>query len=318
MKNEHKARVVAAKKQTAVLERGAGIQQKKSMLLSAHIPDYQTWADKDHPSTSQTKDAKVLAFFVATVGDKRLDQYSAFDAQRWRAARGNIISKGRLIGLSTLDREFNVLRGCFSMAVEWKRLTKSPFAGIANLSKDQTRIRTLTAEERAIVLQKLPRRWALMCRVTLECLARLSEVLHISRNDLKPTGLQRRLKGGKVETVAVTDELLKDLRGELAPGQHHVFGDPPASPESTSSYFTRMFRALGLDGVSHHTMRHTGVTDMLDAGVNPRVIQKLAGWSSLRMLERYGHTRDTEMQRAVATTAALNRAAMNKPLARQA
>jgi integrase len=33
-------------------------------------------------------------------------------------------------------------------------------------------------------------------------------------------------------------------------------------------------------------MRHTGVTLMLEVGINPRVIQLLAGWASLRMLER--------------------------------
>jgi integrase len=46
-------------------------------------------------------------------------------------------------------------------------------------------------------------------------------------------------------------------------------------------------------------MRHTGVTLMLKAGINPRVIQLLAGWTSLRMLERYGHARDSEIRRAV-------------------
>jgi site-specific recombinase XerD len=43
---------------------------------------------------------------------------------------------------------------------------------------------------------------------------------------------------------------------------------------------------------------------MLENGVNPRVIQRLAGWSSLRMLERYGHVRDAEMLRAVTATRA--------------
>ena len=38
---------------------------------------------------------------------------------------------------------------------------------------------------------------------------------------------------------------------------------------------------------------------MLEAGVNTRVIQRLAGWTTMRMLERYGHARDAEMQRAV-------------------
>jgi integrase len=50
-------------------------------------------------------------------------------------------------------------------------------------------------------------------------------------------------------------------------------------------------------------MRHTGITLMLEAGVNPRVIQRLAGWTSLRMLERYGHARDAEIVRAVTQNA---------------
>jgi hypothetical protein len=36
---------------------------------------------------------------------------------------------------------------------------------------------------------------------------------------------------------------------------------------------------------------------------NPRVIQFLAGWTSLRMLDRYGHVRDTEVRRAVTENA---------------
>jgi len=61
----------------------------------------------------------------------------------------------------------------------------------------------------------------------------------------------------------------------------------------------RAVEALGLTDVSHHTMRHTGVTLMLEHGINPRVIQFLAGWTSLRMLDRYRHVRDTEIRRAV-------------------
>jgi len=41
------------------------------------------------------------------------------------------------------------------------------------------------------------------------------------------------------------------------------------------------------------------------------LIQFLAGWTSLRMLERYGHVRDTEVRRAVTANAdRLNAAAM--------
>jgi len=43
------------------------------------------------------------------------------------------------------------------------------------------------------------------------------------------------------------------------------------------------------------------------------VIQKLAGWTSLRMLERYGHTRDAEAQRAVTGMHATLEQALKQP-----
>lgn len=74
-------------------------------------------------------------------------------------------------------------------------------------------------------------------------------------------------------------------------------------------------RRLHLPGVSHHTMRHTmrhtGTTMMLDAGISPRVVQYLGGWTTLRMVERYGHVRDAELRRAVETTHELIGAALS-------
>ncbi len=90
-------------------------------------------------------------------------------------------------------------------------------------------------------------------------------------------------------------------------------GEPPTQ-EATSVQITRVMRKLGLDGVSHHTMRHTGITLMLEAGVNPRVIQRQAGWTSLRMLERYGHVRDAEAQRAVTTMQSVIQKAIERPI----
>jgi integrase len=80
----------------------------------------------------------------------------------------------------------------------------------------------------------------------------------------------------------------------------HVPGEPLTQQAATNKIRRELAR-LGIIGASHHTMRHTGVTLMLEAGVNPRTIQRLAGWTSLRMLERYGHARDAEARRAVST-----------------
>ena len=58
-------------------------------------------------------------------------------------------------------------------------------------------------------------------------------------------------------------------------------------------------RQLKVQDASHHTLRHTGASAMVAAGVSLRVVQEIGGWTSLRMLERYAHPTGEEMQRAV-------------------
>lgn len=299
MTSQHKAELVAGKKRTAAVDGTAGLTPKTAPRLSVHTAAYQRWADSDHPATAETKDAVVLARLLAFVGDRRIDQISAFDLERFRSDRAKTVSR------ATADREFHIVRGCFRQAVRWGHLKASPCVKVGAWVLEQKRRRVLSPEELKIALTGLPPRYALMCRVTLECLPRLAEVLSLTRADIGPDWLQRRLKGGRQLRVQITPELAADLRAACAtPAQVHVFGDPPPRQEATSSYFTRLFRGLGLKGVSHHSMRHTGVTLMLDAGRNPQAIQKLAGWTSLRMLEQYGHVRDAELVKAVEGNAA--------------
>jgi integrase len=205
---------------------------------------------------------------------------------------------------STVNRELNVIRGMFRRAVEWKLLSSSPATGVRKYRTDDTRVRVLNECEIQTVLTKTPPDIALLCRATLECLPRLSELLTLRREHIGASWIEIRRKGGRVERVNVSP----DLRSALLARAHRkgfVFGvgssGEPPTQEATSLRITRMMRKLKLHGLTHHCMRHTRITMMLEAGVNPRVIQKLAGWTSLRMLERYGHIRDAEAQRAVTT-----------------
>jgi hypothetical protein len=97
---------------------------------------------------------------------------------------------------------------------------------------------------------------------------------------------------GRVHRIALPEDLRVSLLERCA-ASGYIFGEGPQgeSPgQQTAS--DRVIRTLASLGLS-------GVTLMLEAGTNPCVIQLLAGWTSLRMLERYGHTRDTEIRRAV-------------------
>jgi integrase len=265
--------------------------------VSEHVKAYVQYTAKTNATAY--KDRAVLDGLIASVGDRPLDEISPFQVERWKQERAEDVSK------STVNRELNIIRGCFSRAVDWGRLALSPLRSVKNYKVDDHRIRVLSDDELRTVLTA-PADVALMCRVTLISLNRISEVLALKREHIGPSWMEVRRKGGKVNRVALPDEV-RTLLLARCHTSGFVFGDgPDGDPPMQQTASKRIIRALdslGLAGVTHHTMRHTGVTMMLEGGINPRVIQLLAGWTSLRMLERYGHVRDTEIRRAVTANA---------------
>lgn len=294
--NRAVAHRIMERRRLAILD-GTDAADAPTVTLKQHCTTYCTYTSKTNRTAY--KDAAVLEKLQAVVGALNLEGVTAFHIEKWKMARASEVSQ------STVNRELNIVRGCFARAVEWELIEASPCTAVKRYDVDDQRVRVLDNDELRRVLQDADPTTALICRVTLECLPRLSEVLGIHRSHIGPSWVEIRRKGGLVDRCALTPALRAAL---LARGSGYVFGEGstgrPPYEQKASLRIVRTLTRLGITDASHHTMRHTGVTLMLEAGVNPRVIQKLAGWSSLRMLERYGHTRDSEMQRAVAANAA--------------
>lgn len=286
---------IAEKHKTSALEQKAGIVAPKEIRLSKHIDAYL--AHTKQANTTAYKDQAVLDRVLDIVGDKDIAHVTTFDLERWKSSRADEVER------STVNRELNIVRGCFSRAVEWNFLTTSPATKVKNFKVDDHRIRVLNEDELRTVLAITDPFVVLMCRATMESLARISELLGLQTQHVGPTWVEFRKKGGKVERVPVTPELRESLLSRAHDASGFIFGEGALGyPPTQQTASNRVLRALELAGVpdaSHHTMRHTGVTLMLENGVNPRVIQRLAGWGSLRMLERYGHPRDAESVRAI-------------------
>jgi len=302
--NKKLAERIATRVRNNVIGERAGLKMEPDApqpLFSAARKEHLEWARGAYPASAD-KTAYVLVEFEAVLGDRRLDEYKGFDIERWRSARAALVKR------STVDREFNIVRAFFTRALVRHKLAVSPFVTVDPWKVDDNKRLVFDDDQLQTAFTYLRPDLALIGRVTIESLARLSEVLGIQRTDLGPSWIQIRRKGGKVDRVTVTQELLADLRKYCRLDGDYVFsqgGDQrPMTQTAASMTFTRWFRAIGLPSYSHHCFRHTGVTLMLENGVNPRTIQKLAGWTSMRMLERYGHPRDAEARRAVEGNAA--------------
>jgi len=294
--NRELANRIAIKRQNDALEQREKLHKLKPIKLSEHVKAYADWAEKTNRSSIR-KDRRVLNHFVETIGDRDLDEITAFHVERWKTLRAKDVMQ------SSVNRELNVIRGCLSRAVDWGRLLVSPMKTVKPYRVDNIRMRILSPAEIKLVLETCPPALALIARTTLESLPRLSEVLNLRVEDLGPdyaTIVQT--KNGKTRRVPLTPE----LRAELVARAHKkgfVFGQgedgKPPRQEAISVAFGRLMRSIGLDDVTHHVLRHTGASAMVAAGISLRAVQDIGGWSTLRMLERYAHPSGAELSRAV-------------------
>jgi len=295
-------------------------------FFSAVRPEYVVWAEGDHPATA-SDDAWRLQEFQTLLGDRRIDEYAPFDMERWRTLK---LKTG--VVRNTVIRHEVTIRGFFAKCKIWKGLKLSPFEKkdpdgepqVKAWKPDDTTRPTLDDDQLAVAFNQMPPFYGLLCRITHETNARLAEGLKLKRTDLLASQIEFTRKGGKRDRVNVTAALLAALRAFCPLNQEYVFPDPnrtdgkPLASNKASANLTREFRKIGLRGFSHHCIRHTGITEMLENGVNPRTIQQYAGWTSLRQMKRYGHARDAEARRAVEAQAAkFKRLTTPKPTAEQ-
>lgn len=69
-----------------------------------------------------------------------------------------------------------------------------------------------------------------------------------------------------------------------------VLGGRPWVPDSTSRKFRHLRTAAGLEEARLHDLRHFMATQLLAAGVDPKVIAQRGGWArAATMLDRYAH-----------------------------
>ena len=296
--NRQLAERIGAKRRLDVPERREGWRAPKPVKFSEHLKAYLAHTAK--ANISSNKDQRVLNGFLASVGDRSIAEVSAFHVERWKRDRADVVSR------STVNRELNIVRGCFSRAVEWERLTISPMRSVKPYRVDDVRLRVCSPAEICTLLDGAPRDLALLARLTLESLLRLSEALALRRDDIGSTyATVVRSKSGQSRRVPLTAELRADLL-KRCHAMGYIFGigkeGRPPQAAAISVAFARLSRVLDLVGVSHHTLRHTGATVMVANGVSLRAVQTIGGWSSLRMVERYAHVDDAELARAVRVT----------------
>jgi site-specific recombinase XerD len=149
---------------------------------------------------------------------------------------------------------------------------------------------------------------------------RVNESVSIRCQDINLPGRALRLvgKGRRERQVFLPNDWIAGLtsayieaRSSLGVEQSRLLFNlhfEPLTPPAMRSRLAKAARAAGLDThVTPHMLRHTAATQLIEAGVDIRYIQRLLGHASLSTTEIYTHVSDHALHRVVSDADVLGR-----------
>ncbi len=253
-----------------------------------------------HVSTQKRgtlRERSMLTQLGAYFDGRELTSIDAAAIREWRTWRLQSVT------MSTVRREEAVLRHLLTTAIP-KYLERHPLAGVTRLRVPPRDSRVVTRDEEQRVLAQLQddvEAFALVV-LALDTLLRAGNAAALTRPQDHGAYL---FSDTKVDPIRIP--ISRRLRTAL-----------DALPMRGPKYFPRfvgqhnrvirMFAAAckraGVqygrpDGVTFHSLRHTGATRMLEAGIDVKTVMAIGGWRSLRVLERYLHPTDEAARLAV-------------------
>lgn len=271
----------------------------------------------------KSKRRKLKQHLVPFFGNLPLSGVSGFDIERYKKFRlesramKSCDSKGRSTyknaapSKATINRELAVVSHLFSNAVEWGWVRGKP--KIQRFKEDKGRITYLTVDQARNLIEcsKADNNSQIypFIVIGLGTGMRMSEILAIRKEHVD---LDRRVifvpqaKAGAREqpiTLQVANYLAGYIEG-LQPGSPWLFPSPASRTGHTLNItkpFRRVVKAAGLDSteVVRHTLRHTAITHLVQAGVDLPTVKRISGHKTLLMVERYAHQNGDHIRQAM-------------------
>ncbi len=229
------------------------------------------------------------------------------------ALQASIIDQGR--SPQTASHVIDLFRATWRWAQKRKLIQKEcPVLSMERVKVSNTKERWFTAEELHSLLKWLAEKDPCTERLVL-CAAhtgaRLGELAQLEWHHVDFRERQINFihtKTNKPRSVPMTDELYNMLNVMLSEkSNEYVFLQKSGVTffhiknnillTNTPYFFKMALKELKLNEghtnsrtkLNFHSLRHTCATSLLRAGTDPRTVQDLLGWSTMKMLERYTH-----------------------------
>jgi integrase/recombinase XerD len=149
---------------------------------------------------------------------------------------------------------------------------------------------------------------------------RVTEVVGLKCQDIDLAGRSLRIvgKGRRERQVFLTNDWIANLTARYLTARDahelrhsHLLFNRHLDPLSEPAMRSRLIKAAQEAGVSvrvtPHMLRHTAATQLIEAGVDIRFIQRLLGHASLSTTEIYTHVSDRALKQVVSDADVLGR-----------
>lgn len=245
----------------------------------------------------------VIPFFSSMI----LNKICTFDIERYKKFRQEAKAKP-----GTINRELSVISHLINKAIDWRWLDHKP-CNVKRFKEDSGRIVYLTTEQISNVLEAAKADQCpyiyLFIVIGLGTSMRRMEILSIQ---IKNIDLNRRVifipqaKAGAREQPLpqYLADFLRDYLKTVAKEQIWLFPSRQSQAgyvKSIEKQFRRVIRAAGLNPkeVVRHTLRHTAITHLVQAGVDLPTVQRISGHKTLQMVVRYSHQNGEHIRSAM-------------------
>ncbi len=277
------------------------------------------------PKTHQRYEELLLKNVAPILGSITLNKLTA---ARIDAAWGKLLESGRRDGKGglaprTVHHCRRVMLTAMDQAVRWDLLKKNLVALTRPPKVERQQMEAYTAPQTAVMLDDLRKsRVFIPALLAALCGMRRGEIIALRWKDVDLTQAvisvtrsaeqvgkevrYKETKSGKSRTVALSSTVLEELkRHKLAQAEEQLKvgirpGDEsfvvaqidgnPLKPVSLTHEWTRLLAKTDLPRIRFHDLRHSHATQLLAAGVHPKIASERLGHSTIGItLDLYSH-----------------------------
>jgi integrase len=287
-------------------------RRKIQFTFGAAVPLYVERLRQEGGKEIATKQQRLEQYLLPFFGDVQLSRVSSFDVERYKKIRleqpirsrkklrpGEALPTNRC---ATVNRELATLSHMFNKATEWGWIDRVP-AKLRKLKEDKGRIVYLTSDQAEALLEAAKtdqnRQTYPFILIGLRTGMRKSEILSIRREhvDLATRTIYLPQAKAGARTQPISADLAAFLEGyleTLPKGTPWLFPSVAADEGHTVDVRKAFIRAVvgaGLDPkqIVRHTLRHTAITHLVQAGVDLPTVKRISGHKTMAMVERYSH-----------------------------